>query len=180
MFEIVEKKGQIIIRLTAGDSAEIETQPFIDSNANKVFDSNLVDNNYFKDEKIDYAILKDDKPIILGDADYVLFCVASPSGRVYLKKLLTNNDYNSNGVLTMKLSPADTIDLQPFSYLFSFSYMPNKGEDCYTYATGIFNLLPAFGTIRELNKPDLPIDPEQPIVPDDTDNSSESGDVDGS
>ena len=163
MFEIVEKKGQIIIRLTAGDSAEIETQPFIDSNANKVFD-----------------IDSDDKPIILGDADYVLFCVASPSGRVYLKKLLTNNDYNSNGVLTMKLSPADTIDLQPFSYLFSFSYMPNKGEDCYTYATGIFNLLPAFGTIRELNKPDLPIDPEQPIVPDDTDNSSESGDVDGS
>ena len=79
----------------------------------------------------------------------------------------------------MKLSPADTIDLQPFSYLFSFSYMPNKGEDCYTYATGIFNLLPAVGTIRDLNDPKPPIDPEQPIVPDDTDNPSESGDVDG-
>lgn len=163
MFEVVEKKGQIVIRLTAGDSAEIETSPFIDSDSNKIFD-----------------IDSDDKPIVLGDDDYVLFCVASPSGRVYLKKLLTNNDYNSNGVLTMKLSPADTIDLQPFSYLFSFSYMPNKGEDCYTYATGIFNLLPAFGTIRELNNPDLPIDPEQPIVPDDTDNSSESGDNNGS
>lgn len=163
MFEVVEKKGQIVIRLTAGDSAEIETSPFIDSDSNKIFD---IDSN--------------DKPIVLGDDDYVLFCVASPSGRVYLKKLLTNNDYNSNGILTMKLSPADTIDLQPFSYLFSFSYMPNKGEDCYTYATGIFNLLPAFGTIRELNNPDLPIDPEQPIVPDDTDNSSESGDNNGS
>ena len=162
MFEIVEKKSQIVIRLTAGDSAEIETQPFIDYNANKIFDTD-----------------SDDKPIVLGDDDYILFCVASPSGRIYLKKLLTKSDYNSDGILTMKLSPADTIDLQPFSYLFSFSYMPNKGEDCYTYATGIFNLLPAFGTIRELNNPDLPIDPEQPIVPDDTDNPSESGDVDG-
>ena len=38
MFEIVEKKGQIVIRLTAGDSAEIETQPFIDSDTNKIFD----------------------------------------------------------------------------------------------------------------------------------------------
>ena len=163
MFEIVEKKSQIVIRLTAGDSAEIETSPFIDSDENKIFD-----------------IDSDDKPIVLGDDDYVLFCVASPSGRIYLKKLLTKSDYNSDGILTMKLSPADTIDLQPFSYLFSFSYMPNKGEDCYTYATGIFNLLPAFGTIRELNNPDLPIDPEQPIVPDDTDNSSESGDNNGS
>ena len=97
--------------------------------------------------------------------------------------MLTKSDYNSDGILTMKLSPADTIDLQPFSYLFSFSYMPNKGEDCYTYATGIFNLLPAIGTIRELNDPELPIEPEKPIESDsveDIDNPSESGDVDGS
>lgn len=166
MFEIVEKKGQITIRLTAGDSAEIETSPFIDSDSNKIFE---IDSN--------------DKPIVLGDDDYVLFCVASPSGRIYLKKLLTNQDYNSDGVLTMKFSPADTIDLQPFSYLFSFSYMPHKGEDCYTYATGIFNLLPSIGTIRELNDPELPIEPEKPIESDsveDIDNPSESGDVDGS
>lgn len=163
MFEIVEKRGQTYINLTRNDSCEISTCPFIDADENKIFST---DSN--------------DKPIILGDDDYVLFCVASPSGRVYLKKLLTKSDYNSDGVLTMKLSPADTIDLQPFSYLFSFSYMPNKGEDCYTYATGVFNLLPAIGTIRELNDPKPPIDLEQPIVPDDTDNSSESGDNNGS
>lgn len=163
MFEIVEKKGQTYINLTRNDSCEISTCPFIDADENKIFNA---DNN--------------DKPIVLGDDDYVLFCVASPSGRVYLKKLLTNQDYNSEGILTMKLSPTDTIDLQPFAYLFSFSYMPNKGEDCYTYATGVFNLLPAIGTIRELNDPKPPIDLEQPIVPDDTDNSSESGDNNGS
>lgn len=136
MFEIIEKKGKIVINLTAGDSAEIETQPFIDADNNKIFDPS-----------------SNDQPIILGDNDIVLFSVGSPSGKVYFKKLLTNQDYNSNGILTMKLSPTDTIDLQPFSYLFSFSYMPHKGEDCYTYATGIFNLLPAISTIRDLNNP---------------------------
>ena len=154
MFEILEKKGQTYINLTQNDSCEISTSPFIDADENKIFDP---DSN--------------DKPIVLGDDDYVLFCVASPSGRIYLKRVLTKNDYNSDGVLTMKLCPTDTIDLQPFSYLFSFSYMPHKGEDCYTYATGIFNLLPVVGTIRDLNHSEQP---------EDTDNPSESGDTDGS
>ena len=162
MFEIVEKRGQTYINLTRNDSCEISTCPFIDADENKIFST---DSN--------------DKPIILGDDDYVLFCVASPSGRVYLKKLLTNQDYNSEGILTMKLFPTDTIDLQPFSYLFSFSYMPNKGEDCYTYATGIFNILPTAGTVRELNvpvEPDIPVEPE---TPEDNSSSDESGDNNG-
>ena len=161
MFEIVEKKGQTYINLTRNDSCEISTCPFIDADENKIF---IADS--------------DDKPIVLGDDDYVLFCVASPSGRVYLKKLLTNQDYNSEGILTMKLFPTDTIDLQPFSYLFSFSYMPNKGEDCYTYATGVFNILPAVGTVRELNvpvEPDIPVEPE---TPENNNSSDESGDID--
>lgn len=134
MFEIVENKGQIYINLTRNDSCEISTIPYVDTDENKIFD---IENN--------------DKPIILGDDDYILFCVSNSSGRIYLKKKLTNKDYNSDGILTMKLCPEDTIDLQPFSYLFSFSYMPHNGEDCYTYASGIFNLLPAVGTIRDLN-----------------------------
>lgn len=161
MFEIVEKRGQTYINLTRNDSCEISTCPFIDADENKIFST---DSN--------------DKPIILGDDDYVLFCVASPSGRVYLKKLLTKSDYNSDGVLTMKLSPADTIDLQPFSYLFSFSYMPNKGEDCYTYATGVFNILPAVGTVRELNVPVEPDIPVKPETPENNNSSDESGDID--
>lgn len=158
MFEIVEKKGQTYINLTRNDSCEISTCPFIDADENKIF---IADS--------------DDKPIVLGDDDYVLFCVASPSGRVYLKKLLTNQDYNSKGILTMKLFPTDTIDLQPFSYLFSFSYMPNKGEDCYTYATGVFNILPAVGTVRELNVPVEPDIPVKPETPEDNDSSDETG-----
>ena len=78
----------------------------------------------------------------------------------------------------MKLYPDDTIDMKPYNYNFSFAYMPNKGEDCYTYATGIFNLLPAVSTVRELNESFIP-EVEQPIVSDDTGNSSESGDNNG-
>ena len=80
MFEILEKKGQTYINLTQNDSCEISTSPFIDADENKIFDT---DSN--------------DKPIVLGDDDYVLFCVASPSGRIYLKRVLTKNDYNSDG-----------------------------------------------------------------------------------
>ena len=168
MFEIVDKKGQTYINLTRNDSCEISTCPFIDTDENKIFD-----------------IDSDDKPIILGDDDYVLFSVASPSGRIYLKKTLTKEDYNSFGVLTMKLSPTDTIDMQPFNYLFSFAYMPNNGEDCYTYATGIFNLLPAVATVKDLDintNSETPIESELPVEPEqnkNTDNASESGDSDG-
>lgn len=161
MFEIVEKKGQIIIQLTAGDSAEIETQPFIDSDNNKIFDSD-----------------SDDSPIILGDNDYVLFCVASPSGRIYLKRILTKDDYNDDGVLTIKLYPNDTIDMQPYNYNFSFSYMPNNGDDCYTYATGIFSLLPAIGTVRDLQNNNID-NPDLPNESDNANNPSESGDSNG-
>ena len=165
MFEIIEKKGQTYINLTRNDSCEISTCPFIDSDENKIYDKD-----------------SDDKPIVLGDNDYVLFCVASPSGRIYLKKILTKENYNSDGVLTLKLYPDDTIDMKPYNYNFSFAYMPNKGEDCYTYATGIFNLLPAVGTVRELNENFIPNEPETPVEseqPENTDNPSESGDNNG-
>ena len=134
MFEILEKKGQTYINLTQNDSCEISTSPFIDADENKIFDT---DSN--------------DKPIVLGDDDYVLFTVASPSGRIYIKKIITKSDYNSDNVLTVKLYPEDTISLQPFSYLFSFAYMPNKGEDCYTYATGAFEVLEAISTVKDLD-----------------------------
>ena len=149
MFEILDRKGNITIRLTSGDSAVLTTVPFIDDNENNQFD---IDTN--------------DTPIVLGDDDYVLFTVASPSGRIYIKKIITKSDYNSDNVLTVKLYPEDTIFLQPFSYLFSFAYMPNKGEDCYTYATGTFEVLEAISTVKDLD-----------INSQNSDSSTESGDT---
>lgn len=145
MFEIINRKGNITIRISSGDSAEIETEPFTDSDNNDRFD---IDSN--------------DKPIILGENDYVLFTVASSSGRIYLKKIITKDNYNEDNILTVKLYPEDTIDLQPYPYCFSFAYMPNKGEDCYTYATGVFEVVNSISTVRDLDVkspiPDIPIE----------------------
>ena len=94
----------------------------------------------------------DEKPIILSEKDYVVFTIGSNSGKIYLRKILTAADYNKQNILTLKLKPEDTINLQPSpcTYLFSFAYMPNKGEDCYTYATGYLKLLPSLSTTEDL------------------------------
>lgn len=143
MFNIFEKKGQTIIQLTAGDSLEIETVPFIDTDDDNKFD-----------------ISKNDEPIVLGENDYVLFVVYAQNGKVYIKKVLTANDYNEQDVLTMKISCADTKDLQPYKYFFSFSYLPQDGADCYTYNTGAFEVMPSINAVDLLNEYLHPTPPE--------------------
>ena len=184
MFNIFEKKGQTIIQLTKGDSCEISTDVYLDANN---------DNKYNVE---DY-----DQPITLGVSDYVMFTVGSPSGRIYIKRVLTVNNYNDQGVLTLPLYPVDTKDMQPFKYLFSFAYYPNSGENCYTYNQGIFELLPAISTVTDLKEylnpptddaiPDddttddgddtESIEPDTPTDPDDNDNTDDitGGDADG-
>lgn len=125
MFNIIEKNNQTIIQLNRGDSAEIQTEPYICSDENKT-------------------------PIILKDNDYIMFCVASQSGKIYFKKVITKDDYNNDKILTIKLNPQDTIKLEPFQYLFSFQYMPENGSDAYTYSIGVFELLPSIATVEDL------------------------------
>lgn len=158
MFEIIERKGQVHIRLSRGDSMQLETIPFTDTNENKKYDPDT-----------------DDKPIVLGEDDYVLFCMYSGSGRKYLSKLLTKDDYNEQQVLTLTLKPKDTINLQPYCYNFSFTYMPHKGEEAYTYVEGIFEIMPSCNAINEILKEEpIPIEPTDP----DTGNT-EMGDNNG-
>ena len=134
MFNIYEKKGQTIIQLHAGDSAQITTTPFRDTNNDGLYNPD------------DY-----DEPIVLDENGYVMFIVASPSGRIYVKKFLTVNDYNDNGELTMTFEPSDTKNLQPYRYLFSFTYFPNENEQ-YTYSTGIFEILQSLGNVDTLDE----------------------------
>lgn len=134
MFEVINKNGYTHIFLTRGDSAELETSLFADESTKEEFN---VDSN--------------DNLIILGDDDYVLFTIASPTGRIYFKKIITKDNYNTDNILTVKLTPEDTINLEPYPYCFSFAYMPNKGEDCYTYATGVFEITNAISTIKDLD-----------------------------
>lgn len=125
MFTIAEKQGSILMQLTAGDSAEIQTEPFLDINSNDSFDS---------DEQ---------HSVVLADTDKVLFTVTTQKGQVCLKKILTNSNYNEDNILVLKLKPQDTINLKPNFYLFSFAYLPNEGEERYTYAQGVLKLLPS-------------------------------------
>lgn len=135
MFEIINRKDIVYIRLSKGNSCEIETTPFCDADNNKIYDPD-----------------KNDKPIMLGENDYILFVVTSGSGRKYLTKIITNADYNEQQILTLKLKPVDTLKLEPHCYNFSFTYLPNAGEDAYTYAEGKFELLPVCGTVEDLPK----------------------------
>lgn len=125
MFNITEKDNQTIIQLNRGDSVEFQTEPYTCSDGIKV-------------------------PIVLEENDYILFCISSSSGRIYYKKIITKNDYNQDNKLTIKFIPNNTINLEPFRYVFSLQYMPNSGADAYTYNTGIFELLPSVATIKDL------------------------------
>ena len=140
MFNIFEKKGQTIIQLTAGDSASITTTPYSDANNDNSF--NPTDN---------------DEPIILDENSYVMFIVASSSGRTYIKKFLTVDDYNDNNELVVNLNPSDTKDMQPFRYLFSFTY---------TYSNGIIEILQSLGNVDTLDEYLNPLNVE-PETPDD-------------
>lgn len=156
MFNIFEKKGQTIIQLTAGDTCEISTDPFYDAN----------DDNIYNPE--DY-----DETIILAEQDYVVFTIGSTSGRTYLRKVLTIDNYNDKGELILLLSPTDTKDMQPYKYLFSFTYYPNAGEQSYTYNQGIFELMPTICTVDDLHNylnPPIDDDIDTDTGEDNTDN----------
>ena len=126
MFEISDSGGQIVISLTRNDSCEITTYPYTDDGTGG------------------------ELPISLADGDVVMFAVANRTGRLYLRKILTNADYDADGYLLLKLSPEDSADMPAGEYVFSFAYMPNHGEECYTYAMGVFNLMVAVATVKQL------------------------------
>ena len=126
MFEITDSGGQVCIQLTRNDSCEITTYPYTQGAAG---------------EEI---------PISLDGDDVVMFAVANRTGRIYLRKILTNADVDADGYLLLKISPEDTADMPAGEYVFSFAYMPDNGAECYTYAVGVFNLTVAVATVKQL------------------------------
>jgi hypothetical protein len=131
LFEITDVNGQICINLTRNDSCEITTYPYTDDGSGG------------------------ELPISLDDGDVVMFAVASRTGRIYLRKVLTNKDVDAEGYLVLKLSPDDTADMPASDYVFSLAYMPDNGAECYTYVTGIFNLMTAVATVKQLDGGDV-------------------------
>lgn len=126
MFEITDSGGQVVISLTRNDSCEISTYPYTEGTSGE------------------------EVPISLDGDDVVMFAVANRTGRIYLRKILTNADVDAEGYLVLRLSPEDTADMPAGEYVFSFAYMPNHGGECYTYAVGVFNLTVAVATVKQL------------------------------
>ena len=131
MFEITDSGGQVCINLTRNDSCEITTCPYTQ------------------------GATGEEIPISLDGDDVVMFAVANRTGRIYLRKILTNADVDADGYLLLKLSPEDTADMPAGEYAFSFAYMPDNGAECYTYVTGTFNLLTAVATVKQLDGGDV-------------------------
>ena len=131
MFEITDSGGQVCINLTRNDSCEITTCPYTQ------------------------GATGEEIPISLDGDDVVMFAVANRTGRIYLRKILTNADVDAEGYLVLRLSPEDTADMPAGEYVFSFAYMPDNGAECYTYVTGTFNLLVAVATVKQLDGGDV-------------------------
>ncbi len=93
--------------------------------------------------------------IILGENDVVLWYVKSNSGKEITKRIFTIEDVGDDGTLDLKLKPTDTINIKPSAnaYMYGLSYMPENGEDAYTYAMGKFIVKPSCGTVNDLNTP---------------------------
>ncbi|MCM1329453.1 MAG: hypothetical protein NC253_08450 [Ruminococcus sp.] len=93
-----------------------------------------------------------DEDIILDEDDVILWYVKSNSGKEIAKKVFTNEDMNDDGSLSLKLKPMDTINIKPSAsaYEYGLSYMPNNGDDAYTYTMGKFIVKPSCGTVNDL------------------------------
>lgn len=104
--------------------------------------------------EIDAAIIDAEtgENIYLDENDVILWYVRTITGKEVAKKVFTSDDISEDGSLSMKLKPSDTIDIKPSSsgYEYGLSYMPDNGDDAYTYCMGKFVVKPSCGTVNDL------------------------------
>ena len=104
--------------------------------------------------EVDAAIIDAEtgENIYLDENDVILWYVRTVTGKEVAKKVFTSDDISEDGSLSMKLKPSDTIDIKPSSsgYEYGLSYMPDNGDDAYTYCMGKFVVKPSCGTVNDL------------------------------
>lgn len=93
-----------------------------------------------------------EKDIVLEENDVILWYVRTAAGREVVKRIFTVNDVNDDGSISLKLKPTDTIQIKPSpnAYQYGLTYMPNGGEDAWTYCIGKFVVLANCGSINDL------------------------------
>lgn len=116
------------IKLTRGNSCKIDILPLLVNES-----------------------LKTQTPIILSDDDKVIFTVASPSGKIYLQKVLTADDYDEGDeTLNLIIFPEDTIDMQPYDYVYDVLVVYDDGSTTTFIRDATFSILSALGTYKDL------------------------------
>lgn len=116
MFHINQKNYNI--ELTRGNSAEIDTTPFI------------------QDTEI---------PLELGEKDKVVFTVKSRStNRIFIQKVLTSADYDEDKKLVLRLDPKDTIDMRSGNFYVYDLMLVTESGDVYTYIGNFGKIVPSF------------------------------------
>lgn len=71
----------------------------------------------------------------LGEGDTIYFTVKSPRGRTYLMKELTSDnckEEDGEKYVDLTLTPEDTLDLEPYDYLYDVLIVLSNGE-AYTF-----------------------------------------------
>lgn len=73
-------------------------------------------------------ILKDNKPIIFGDNDQIVFNIKLPNTRYedsLLKEIYTKEDIQEDNTININISSETTLRLRPGIYYFSLKYIDN-------------------------------------------------------
>lgn len=129
MFNINPKNNRI--KLTRGNSCKIDILPLIAYSGDKI-------------TKV---------PVILQNGDRVIFTVGGLSGKKYLQKILTADDYDENDdSLNLVLFPEDTINLQPINYVYDVVLVYDNGASVTFIDSATFSVLPAVGTYQDLER----------------------------
>lgn len=116
MFHINQRNYNI--ELTRGNSAEIDTTPFI------------------QDTEI---------PLELGENDKIVFTVKSRStNRIFIQKILTSADYDKDKKLVLRIDPKDTIDMRSGNFYVYDLMLVTESGDVYTYIGNFKKIVPSF------------------------------------
>lgn len=120
MFHINSKNYNI--ELTRGNSAEIDTTPFIQDT---------------------------ETPLELGENDKVVFTVKGKySDEICFQKVLTAADYDDEKKLVLRINPQDTVELKEGNlYVYDLMLVTEDGS-VYTYIGNYGDIVPSFVVLK--------------------------------
>lgn len=87
--------------------------------------------------------------IILREEDKILFTVKTQLGKKMLSKVLTSEDKDRDGSTLLFLTPEDTVNMEPATYLYDCLLLTKEGE-AITFISSTFTIVKAFGKYSDV------------------------------